>query len=387
VAAGIRSEAARLGLARVGITSPGPSPAAAAFLRRWLARGYHGPMDWLAREDAVSRRAAPGASLPGVRSVVVATQAYAREDPSGVPEDPRRGVVARYARGEDYHHILVDRLERLHRWIQETVGHPVAGRVMVDAGPFLERDAAWRAGLGWIGRNTMLIHPRDGSYLFLGALLLELELPFDLPFPADHCGSCTRCLDACPTGALLGRDPAGAPVMDARLCISTLTIEERGPIPHELRPLLGNRIFGCDICQEVCPFNSPKLQAGAPAPALAYSPRSDLEGPELISFTARLLEMTGKGYLRAFADSPLARPRRQGMLRNLCVALGNAGDPAAVGVLVQALRDRHPLVRGHAAWALGRIGGAPPRAALEERLEVEEDPGVREELRWALGPG
>ena len=206
----------------------------------------------------------------------------------------------------------------------------------------------------------MLIHPRRGSYFFLGVLLTDLALRPSPPFDEDHCGTCRRCLDACPTGALLGYDEGGAPVMDAARCISYLTIELRGPIPVELRPAIGNRVYGCDICQEVCPWNE---RFSTPAAEPAYSPRAELDNPSLIDLAARLLEMSGKAFLREYRDSPVARARRNGLLRNVCVALGNWGAAAAVPVLERAARDRSELVREHARWALERIAGEGGRSA------------------------
>ena len=198
----------------------------------------------------------------------------------------------------------------------------------------------------------MLIHPRRGSYFFLGVLLTDLALEPTAPFREDHCGTCRRCLDACPTGALLGRDEQGAPVMDARLCISYLTIELKGPIPEELRPAIGNRVFGCDICQEVCPWNE---KFAEPAAEPGYAPRGGLDGASLVGLATRLLDMSGKAFLREFMGSPVARARRNGLLRNVCVALGNWGAAAAVPVLNRASHDRSELVREHARWALERI--------------------------------
>jgi len=233
---------------------------------------------------------------------------------------------------------LRQRLERL-------AGRPIRRRAYVDTGPVLERELAVRAGLGWFGRNTMLIHPRRGSYFFLGVLLTDLPLEPSTPFEEDHCGTCRRCLDACPTGALLGYDDDGAPVMDATRCISYLTIELRGPIPVHLRPAIGNRVYGCDICQEVCPWND---RFSAASGESAYSPRPELDNPSLIDLATRLLEMSGKAFLREFRDSPVSRARRNGLLRNVCVALGNWGSDEAVPVLERAARDHSELVREHA---------------------------------------
>jgi epoxyqueuosine reductase len=255
---------------------------------------------------------------------------------------------------------------------------PVGGRAYVDTGPVLERELAQRAGLGWFGRNTMLIQPRRGSYFFLGVVLLDVELAYDEPFERDHCGTCTNCLVACPTGALLGRDENGAPRMEARRCISYLTIELKGPIPRALLPLIGNRIYGCDICNEVCPHNSPKFVQITSEEA--FWPRQGVHGERLIE----LMAMDQAEFSRRFKNSPVKRAKRRGLLRNVAVALGNWGSPEAVPVLAAALADAEPLIRGHAAWALGRIGTEAARQALRGRAEVEEDGWVREELSLAL---
>ncbi len=368
----IEAEARALGLAWAGVVTRGQSDHVDHF-RRWIAAGRHGEMGYLARSEAVRRRAGLERTLPAFRSAIVVAQSYAdNQSPTGniptpaaanrsarsgnqstPPGHPSRAIVARYARGQDYHHILGDRLHELARRLGRIAARPIHARAYVDTGPILERELAMRAGLGWFGRNTMLIHPRRGSYFFLGALLTDLSLSPSEPFAADHCGSCRRCLDACPTGALLGRDEKGAPVMDATRCIAYLTIELKGSIPHDLRPAIGNRIFGCDICQEVCPWNE---RFAEPASESAYAPRTDLDGASLIGLATRLLGMSGKAFQREFRDSPVSRARRNGLLRNLCVALGNWGSPEALPVLQEAARDRSELVREHARWALGRLG-------------------------------
>jgi epoxyqueuosine reductase len=363
------------------------------FYREWLAQGLHGEMAYLARDDAITRRADLTETMPGVRSVVVVAQDYFQEDPPGVPGDRSRGVVACYARGRDYHEALKTRLQDLLEWIRKEAADrglapEVRGFAYVDTGPVMERDLGNRGGLGWFGRNTMLIHPRRGSYFFLGILLLDISFPSSLPFERDHCGSCRDCLQACPTSALLGRDDSGAPVIDSRRCISYLTIELKGPIPRELRPALGNRIFGCDICQEVCPWNQRFAAAGD-----EYRPGPDTNGPGLLG----LMRLSQDEFSTRFSGSPIKRAKRRGFLRNVAVALGNWGDVAAVPSLTAALSDEEPLIRGHAAWALGRIleknnptGPLPPemddaRRALLVSLQREDDPWVREELELALG--
>jgi epoxyqueuosine reductase len=386
----LEAKAREMGLVGMGIAPPTPS-AHASLYRSWLERGLHGEMRYLSRADAVARREDLGLTLEGIRSVVVVAQEYFQRDAPGVPEDAARGVVARYARGADYHDVLKDRLLDLLLWLRAEaqalgVAPEVCGVPYVDTGPVLERELAWRAGLGWFGKNTMLIHPRRGSYFFLGFLLLDLELASSGPFRADHCGSCRACLDACPTGALLGRDDTGAPVMDARRCISYLTIELKGPIPRALRSAVGNRIFGCDICQEACPWN---VKFAEPAEEPAYRAGPDTDGPDLVE----LMGLTEEEFGARFSGSPVKRAKRRGFLRNVAVALGNWGSPDAVPVLALALEDEEPLVRGHAAWALGEIlarkglpgdRGFVAAEALLARLEVEEDEWVREELEMAL---
>jgi epoxyqueuosine reductase len=377
----IKARASELGFGPVGVADVERSRHMDLY-RAWVERGAHGEMEYLARPDALARREDLRRTLEGARSVVVAADQYFQEDPPGIPGDPARGVIARYARGDDYHEVMKRRLEELLAWIEKEAEVTVEGRVYIDTGPILERELASRAGLGWFGKNTMLIDPTRGSYFFLGLLLLDLELECDEPFTEDRCGTCTACLEACPTGALLGRDGDGAPIMDAPRCISYLTIEHRGPIPRELRPLMGNRVYGCDICQEVCPWNE---KFAGPSDELAYRAREGLDGPTLVGLADRLLGMSGKGFLREFAGSPVTRARRKGLLRNLCVALGNWGVEEAVPTLVSALSDPDPIVRGHSAWALGRVGSPAALDALSSRVAEEVDPFVLDEIGLALG--
>ena len=384
---GLQEEAHRLGFSLFGVTRPHPSEHA-AFYEAWLEAGHHGEMEYLARDDARARRAEPSSSFPGVRSVVVVGHEYgsgAEDEPPG-QSDGRRAVIARYARSEDYHHVIPERLSRLLEWLDRRVEGGVRGRTLVDTAPVLERELAHRAGLGWFGRNTMLIDPRRGSYFLLGLLMVDVELdPAASPEP-DRCGTCTACIDACPTGALLGRHDSGAPVIDARRCISYLTIELKGPIPRDLRTGIENRVFGCDICQEVCPWNA---RFASPRGDDAYAAQAPPH--TLLDLADRLLQLSEKGYQRLYADSPLSRPRRKGMLRNLMVGIGNALAHGAYGsdevggvieVLERALNDGQPLVRGHAAWALGQTDRAS--TVLRQRAAVESDPFVRDEIENAI---
>jgi epoxyqueuosine reductase len=388
----LRAEALRVGFDAVGVCRVEPSRHA-AFYERWLEAGRHGDMDYLARPDAVERRLRPS----GFTSAVVVGLNYYTPDPDAVAAaDPSRGIIARYARGRDYHRVIKKKLLSLLSWLETELGRELpAARAYVDTGPVLERELAQRAGLGWFGRSSMLIHPRRGSYFFLGSLLLDVELEPDAPFEADHCGTCTACVDACPTGALLGRDGAGAPVIDATRCISYLTIENRGPIPRELRPLMGNRVFGCDICQEVCPFSC-KFSVPSSEPAFAAREPGEppvgverlpsdgwhpgTESPSLID----LMSLDEAGWEAFSRGSALRRAGRPAFLRNVAVALGNWGSPEAVPVLSSALSDPDPLVRGHSVWALGGIRSAEAVSVLEALEPEERDPFVRDELEAAL---
>jgi len=391
------------GFQLAGICGPDPSEHL-DFLNAWIEEKRHGSMTYLARPSALARRADVSEILGEVGTVLVVAQNYHQEDPDGVPDDSRRGVIARYARGRDYHRVVKNALQRVHHRFEEVEGRPVPARAYVDTGPILEREFAQRAGLGWFGRNTMLIHPRQGSYFFLGVLLLGVEVEPDAPVDVDHCGSCEACLDACPTSALLGRGPSGGPVMDASRCISYLTIEHSGPIPVELRPLIGNRIYGCDICQEVCPFNrrfaEPAIEPGYAARGPGERPTGvELEGPvseqsgipptpnhpgtdaPLLTELMGMDEVAWEAFSRG---SAIRRAGRAGFLRNVAVALGNWGSVEAVPALVGALSDPDALVRGHAAWGLGQVGSEGAWGALSEGIKVEEDPRARQEFNHAL---
>lgn len=333
----IRAQAYGLGFDLVGIAALGPAETAAAF-ERWLAEGRDGEMAYLAR--GVEKRRDTRLPVPGATSAIVVGMGYGGREPSG--------PVARYARGDDYHDIMVDRLRALHRWIERELGHPVMGKAYVDTGPILERDLGRRAGLGWFGKNTMLIHPQIGSFFFLGELLLDLELAPDEPFATDHCGTCRRCLDACPTGALT--EPG---VMDATRCISYLTIELKGEIDEALRAAVGDRLYGCDVCQEVCPYTrkfSRELADDSP-----FAARPALAVKDARSLAIELLSMSQLEFSAAFKASPMKRAKLRGLERNAAVVLGNAGTPDDVDVLTRALGDDEPLVREHAAWALAQL--------------------------------
>jgi epoxyqueuosine reductase len=345
----IRAAGLALGFHQVGF-APAERPLHADAYLSWLEKGWHGEMSYMAREDAVRRRLSPDEALPGCRTLVVVSLSYAPEPVAGPVSDPesklRRPIVARYATGRDYHDLFEERLDSLAERVREM--RPQAEtRRYVDYGPVLERDHAQRAGLGWIGKNTMLIHPRLGSYLLLGELLTTLELEPDPPFLPDRCGTCRRCIDACPTGAI-----SEWREIDARLCISYLTIELKAPIPEGLRPLIGNRVFGCDICQEVCPWNS----NAAPGDSEALALGRPVAPESMLRWAEELLELTEEAFRERYRGTALRRPGRSGLLRNVCVGLGNSGDRAALPVLMRCVEDGSEVVREHAAWAVGRLG-------------------------------
>ena len=330
-AAGIKQRAAALGLDACGITSADPS-AHAAFYRDWAARGEAGEMAWLTRDP--DRRSDLRAVLPGARSLIVAGLNYWQPSPS------TRGRIARYALGDDYHDVLLEKLRSL---ADEIVAQGAQAKIYVDTGPVLEKPLAQRAGIGWQGKSTMLIHPKLGPWLLLGEIITTLELQPDEP-QRDHCGSCSRCLDACPTQAIT------APYqLDARRCIAYLTIELKGSIPEEMRPLIGDRVYGCDECLDVCPWNrfaQTTREARFLAPASESNFRDDLHD---------LLEITNAEFKRRFARSPILRIKRRGLLRNVCVVLGNIGTADDLPALRRAEQHEEPLVREHAAWAVQQI--------------------------------
>jgi epoxyqueuosine reductase len=334
----VKAQAYGLGFDLVGIVRLGPSETAGAF-DDWLAAGRAGEMEpWLAR--GAEKRHDTRLPFPGVTSAIVVGMSYGGREPAG--------PVARYARGADYHDVMVERLRALQDALGERLGAPVAGKAYVDTGPILERDLARRAGLGWFGKSTMLVNPRLGTFFFLGALVLDLDLTPDAPFEADRCGTCTRCLDACPTGAFL------APrVLDATRCVSYLTIEAKGGIPEALREGVGDRLYGCDVCQDVCPWN---VRFTQPLGEPAYAPRPALAGKDARTLARELLGMSQSEFSAAFKGSPMKRAKLRGLKRNAAVVLGNVGTVEDVPVLEQALDDPEPLVREHAAWALSRLG-------------------------------
>ncbi len=381
----IKEKARALGFDAVGIATLSHLPESQAFLE-WIHRGFAGTMHYMVRNPQA--RLDPRTIYPTAqRIIVVARNYYVHPPDPTLLTDPSRGRISRYAWGLDYHDILRPRLFQLDAHLRELSGRTEYAKAYVDTGPVLERAWAARAGLGFIGKNTCLIHPHLGSYLFLGVLLVPepLEpdpLPLRLGTPprwefADGtvgtCGACTRCLKACPTRAFV--EPY---ILDARRCISYLTIELRGPIPRDLRPHMKNWIFGCDECQDICPWNT---RFARPTDEPAFQPRPEQVAPRLLD----LIRLDEEEFRRRYRKTPIYRAKRRGLLRNVCVAMGNWGSPESIPPLTERLsQDPEPLIRGHAAWALGRIGTRAAQRALDAAWQRETDPYVREEIAYAL---
>jgi epoxyqueuosine reductase len=360
----VEDAAQRQGFASVGFARLRSLDERHEFYSRWLKEGRAGTMSYLAREP--ERRFDPRVLDPGFRSVVSLAYPYA------APVAPRidwraelRGRIAAYALGHDYH----DEVTRRARIVADVITAATPGasaRAYVDTGPVFEREWAAEARIGWVGRNTMLLNRERGSYFFLAEIFTSAELDPTMEPYGEFCGTCRRCLDLCPTGAL-----ADGYLMEPRVCISYLTIEHRGAIARELRPKLGEWIFGCDICQEVCPWNGDFATGN--------------ENPELMPSLPELLALDDEAFSRRFTKSAIKRAKRRGLLRNVAIVLGNTKNPAAIPPLTRALReDRDPLVRSHAAWALGNIGGASAHITLKSARSRETDSAVAHEIDEAL---
>jgi epoxyqueuosine reductase len=366
----LRESARALGFSMLGIVPARPSPHLDAY-HRWIGTGMHGEMAYMARPDRVARRADLNLIVSGAKSIIVTGVDYSnRALSSSVARDPTRGRISNYAWGADYHAVMLPKLEALAAFLAREAGVKTRTRAYVDTGAILERSHAQETGLGFIGKNTLLIHPRRGSYLFLGEIITDLELSYDSPVTLPTCGSCTRCLAACPTQAF----PTPY-VLDARRCISYLTIEHKGFIPRELRPLMGNWVYGCDVCQEVCPWQR-FAKPGGDSPSAAPDP--DRAAPPLCD----LLALDGKGFEQRFQGTAVYRIKRDRMVRNACIAAGNSSHPELRAYLSALLTDRSELVRGHAAWALGRLGGSTHD--LTALLTHESSESVRSEIVAAL---
>lgn len=361
-----KQRATELGFQFCGIC-PAVTPPGASRLDDWLAAGYAGQMHYLAdRRNAYDH---PQYILDGARSVMMLAMHYRSAEPA--PVEKGNGRVSRYAWGSsDYHDVIRDRLHQLADNLRE-LAPGAQTRGVVDTAPLLEREFAQLAGLGWVGKNTLLLSKHAGSYFFLAALLTDVSLHYDEPYPADHCGTCTACLDACPTAAF--PQPY---VLDASRCISYLTIELQEAIPSELREGLGDWLFGCDVCQEVCPWNH-----DAPCTdETAFAPLAELNPMEL----SQLFTLDEKHFRLRFRHTPLWRAHRRGLLRNAAIVLGNQRDEAALPALTRGLSDEEPLVRGASAWALGKLQTTEAVVTLQQAAEQETDPAVSEEIAAAL---
>jgi epoxyqueuosine reductase len=362
----VKAEALRIGFDLVGI-APAVAPGGLDNFHDWLRQGYDGEMAWLSRREAAYEH--PSHVLTGVRSVIMLALNYRTDEPA--PPCPGTGRVSRYAWSDaDYHAVARERLAKLADFLHEQCPG-CRTRAVIDSAPMLERDFARAAGLGWFGKNTMLINKHQGSWIFLAGLLTDVELEPDASHNTSHCGTCTRCLDACPTDAF--PQPY---VLDSRRCIAYLTIELKGSVPESLRGGIGDWLFGCDICQDVCPWNRKSLCKDDPT----FRPRGDLNPTDL----ARLFDLDEDAFRREFGSSALARPGRAGLLRNAAIVLGNQRDPDSVPHLEKALSDSDPGIREPAAWALGQIGTAAAIAVLKSRLHVEDNAAVGSEIEQAL---
>jgi epoxyqueuosine reductase len=360
----IRQEARRIGFFKVGITPAKPLPRA-AFLDTWLGRQMHGEMAYLERQS--DKRKLPRLLMETARSILVLGMNYYPGD--NLNDRPLGARISRYASAMDYHLLMRDRLNDLRKFILHKAPQCQA-LCYVDAGPVMEKSWGAESALGWMGKHTNLISRELGSWFFLGTILLDLELEYDAK-GKNYCGSCTRCISACPTGAIVGPY-----VVDARLCISYLTIELQGPIPLPLRPLIGNRIFGCDDCQAVCPWN----RFAVITDEAGFQPRHGNRPPDLIA----LASLTSGQFDDYFKQSAVRRAKRNGFVRNVAIALGNSHASEAIPALSMLLADSSPLIRGHAAWALGQIGSEQARSLLREASLKESDPRAREEIEASL---
>ncbi len=366
----VKHQARRLGFDLVGVTTPEP-PAHLDVLEAWLEADRHGEMAYLATDRARQRRAEPRSILPECESILVVganCRGQSAQSTTG------RARIAAYAQGEDYHTILVERLQSLVAYIRDLTGlKDLRYRIYTDTGPIMERELAQRAGLGWIGKNTCLINPERGSHYLLAEILLGTRFVPDRPFSADRCGSCTRCIEACPTKCILPDR-----TLDATRCISYLTIEVKGTIAQELRPPIGDWIFGCDICQDVCPWN---VRFGEPTTDAAFQPRPVLANVRPEDF----LELRPGDWKRDLRRTPLVRPKRRGLVRNAAIVAGNQRKPESVQPLSRVLLgDSDPIARSHAAWALGRFSDPEAHSMLLQAQSSEQDPQVMAEIKAAL---
>ena len=365
----IRKKASELGFDLIGAI-PVSRCKTIDIYNAWLKKGYAGSMDYLERHSVLKED--PRQLLPETISLLALGFNYCTVDPPALVHNPEIGCISRYAWGDDYHELIRTKLRVLENYICQELNAGNLSRSFVDSGPVLEREIAQRAGLGWIGKHSNLINMEKGSWFFLAELLVDVPLETNLPFTRVDCGTCTICIEACPTEAIIANR-----TVDARLCISYLTIELKGAIPVELRPKMSNMIFGCDICQEVCPWN----QNASKSPESGLRPRPENVAPEL----TELMKLDQSAFKKRFRKSPIKRTKRRGLLRNVAVALGNWAHESAIPALSLGLQDSEPLVRSHAAWALGRISASQAKINLKTAKITEKDPAVLEEIEAALG--
>ncbi len=372
LAQAVKDAALQAGFDVVGIASADVFHERGEATKERISEGLMDGLPWFT-EQRVERGMDPANMFPNARSIISLALSHHHEDAAEVSDTLPRGRIARYAWGEDYHRVFARKVRAFIETLPEATGvEDIGTRWYTDTGPMLDRAVAERAGVGWFGKNTNILTSR-GSWMLLAQIITTLDLVPDEPLKKT-CGACNICVDACPTGAIV------APyVLDNRKCISYLTIENRGPIPRELRPLINDWIFGCDVCQDVCPVNR-KAQVGKAYTELTRDAENRAR-PELVE----LLDLDDDGFRERFRQSAVLRAKPEGMRRNVCIALGNIADPATVPPLARVLReDPSPIVRGHAAWALGRIATKDAVAALQEALERDADGGVLEEIRAAL---
>jgi epoxyqueuosine reductase len=365
----IKEKALEIGFDLVGISPVDRFPEN-QFYKEWLARGFAGEMKYMEREP--QKREDIRNLLPEAKSVISCALNYNTDHPYSTDEtDKTKGWISRYAWGDDYHEIVQNKLSYVLDFVRELSPTELKARSYVDTGPVLDRVYGKYSGIGWFGKNTCLINQKIGSWIFIGEIITSVELDYDSAAP-DRCGTCTRCIDACPTGALL--HPY---VLDSRLCISYLTIELREGIPLPLREKVGNNVYGCDICQDVCPWNR-KAKVSHESP---LQPREGLCNPDLSSFA----HLTEEDFRLIFKRSPVKRAKRKGFLRNVMVAMGNSGEVTFIPHIRKCLKDKDPLIRAHAAWALWKLEGQDSYETLSNLLSIESDPMVREEIASILG--
>jgi epoxyqueuosine reductase len=367
----VKEWALEAGFDLAGIAGVEPLPEAERSAKEWLSAGMAAGMKWIT-EGRIDLSYAPSLLLSSARSVITLGKYYLppKEDGASIAAGPR-GKIARYAQGQDYHDVFPPRMASFVDRLARELGHRPSTRFFVDSSPLAEKPVAVRSGIAFYGKNGCMLTRGYGSWILLAEIMTDLELEPDMPMRRD-CGRCRICMDRCPTGAI-----AAPYKVDARLCISYLTIEHKGPIPLELRGKMGNWIFGCDVCQDVCPYN----QAARPMDDPAFMPRAGVgPNPALIP----LLRLDRQQFKDLFKGSPILRPKRRGFLRNVAVALGNSRDPSAVPALAGALQDEEPLVRSHSAWALGQMCDREAKTALEVALHRETDEAIQEEIRLAL---